>query len=191
MFQQLRQGNPFYIFHKGENLRCEVGQVVSVSAPQPKYSTQFNSYMPPPPGTEMSVNVKVKLGDRTLDFEKLPATTAIADFTAQGSSMVVSSSREAIIAEVEAMAANSRQIVESVEYHTGVIKSCDSILAGLNPEVQEREAQTKRISELGQQVADINNRFDGVSNDIADLKKMLAAALSGGKEQSSARNPKN
>lgn len=76
-------------------------------------------------------------------------------------------------------------------YHAGVIKSCDSILAGLNPEVQEREAQTKRISELGQQVADINNRFDGVSNDIADLKKMLAAALSGGKEQSSARNPKN
>lgn len=33
MFQSIRQGQQFFILHKGENPRCDVGTVVSVSNP--------------------------------------------------------------------------------------------------------------------------------------------------------------
>ena len=79
MFQSIRQGQQFFILHKGENPRCDVGTVVSVSNPVPKYQNGYTAY--PLPQNEMVVDVKVKVGDDTLDFQKLPANLSIADFS--------------------------------------------------------------------------------------------------------------
>lgn len=82
MFQSIRQGQQFFILHKGENPRCDVGTVVSVSNPVPKYQNGYTAY--PLPQNEMVVDVKVKVGDDTLDFQKLPANLSIADFSQVG-----------------------------------------------------------------------------------------------------------
>jgi hypothetical protein len=42
MFSGLRQNGLFYILEKGEDLKLRIGQVVSVSNPQPKYN-QFGA----------------------------------------------------------------------------------------------------------------------------------------------------
>ena len=44
MFQSIRQGQQFFILHKGENPRCDVGTVVSVSNPVPKYQNGYTAY---------------------------------------------------------------------------------------------------------------------------------------------------
>ena len=126
-----------------------MGTVVSVSNPVPKYQNGYTAY--PLPQNEMVVDVKVKVGDvkvkvgdDTLDFQKLPANLSIADFSQVGGNVVVSESKDAINAEIEAMKISSVRVVESVEYHQKVIKS----LTALNPAFAEKAQQDKEMKEL-------------------------------------------
>lgn len=165
MFQQLRQGNQFYILHKGENYRLEVAQVTNVSQPQPKYPNQVNPYMPMP-GQEMLVDVQVKTADQAYDLGGLPAVADFVDLTTSGKPMIVASNREAMLAQVENILANSRQIVESVDYHRGVLSSCETILQQLNPGLAERKMQEQRIDQLSSEVKNLRGE---IRNDIRDL----------------------
>ena len=93
MFQSLRQSNLFYILQKGETPALKVGQVVSVSNPQPKYG----QYVPGQAfgqNMETVVDVTVKVGEETMEFKQLPANLSIANFGQNG--VVVSESREAM-----------------------------------------------------------------------------------------------
>ena len=114
MFQSLRQSNIFYILQKGENPELKMGQVVSVSNPQPKYG-QYVPGQTYGQNMETVVDVSVKVGEETIDFKQLPANLSIANFGANG--VVVSESREAMNAEVESMLRISRGGIESVPYH--------------------------------------------------------------------------
>ena len=70
MFQGLRTGGLFYVLEKGDELKLRIGHVVSVSNPQPKYNqvAAIPSYSNQP---EMVVDVKVKIGEETIDFKQL------------------------------------------------------------------------------------------------------------------------
>ena len=67
MFQGLRQGGMFYILDKCEDMKLKIGQVVSVSNPQPKANQFGASYQYALPN-ELFVDVKVKVGEDTFDF---------------------------------------------------------------------------------------------------------------------------
>lgn len=169
MFQSLRQSNIFYILEKGEKPALKIGQVVSVSNPQPKYG----QYVPGQAFTqnvETVVDVTVKVGEESIEFKQLPANLAIANFGNNG--VVVSESREAMNAEVESMLRTSRQALESVPYHENVISSCDSILRELNPQFAKEKEQEEKIGALEQKVS-------SVENNLLDIKDMLSKALSG------------
>lgn len=66
MFQSLRANNQLYILHKDANPYIEIGSVVSVSAPKPKYP------MPTPigqiPQTEMVVDIVININGQTQPF---------------------------------------------------------------------------------------------------------------------------
>lgn len=96
MFQGLRQGGMFYILDKCEDMKLKIGQVVSVSNPQPKANQFGASYQYALPN-ELFVDVKVKVGEDTIDFKQLNANMNIAN----SGNLVVSDSREAMSAEVE------------------------------------------------------------------------------------------
>ena len=174
MFQSLRQSNIFYILQKGEKPELKVGQVVSVSNPQPKYGQHV-------PGqaygqnVETVVDVSVKVGEETIDFKQLPANLSVANFGANG--VVVSESRDAMNAEVESMLRISRGVIESVSFHENVISSCDAILRELNPQFAKEKEQEEKIGVLEQKVS-------GVENTLTDIKDMLAKALNGGSNNS-------
>lgn len=195
MFQQLRQGNPFFIIDLTDGVKAEVGVVADVTGPTPKYPNNYSPYMPPPPGTEMVMNVKVSIGDRTMELDKLPAAATIADFTAQGRPLIVTTSREAVNEQLRSLRAKSQQIIESVPYNEKVIKDCDAAYILVNPEVAQRDEEQRRIESLDNQVKDMAKNFGAMQNDMQDLKKMIAAALSGaagsGGNGSSAKTPKN
>ncbi len=105
MFQGLRQSSLFYILDKGgEKPTLRIGQVISVSNPQQKYP----SYMPgQTPTLETTVDVKVQVEDQQVNFEKLPSTAQIVTLGNEG--VVVSDSREAMCAEIDAMLRHSRE----------------------------------------------------------------------------------
>ncbi len=118
-----------------------MGQVVSVSNPQPKYG-QYVPGQTYGQNMETVVDVSVKVGEETIDFKQLPANLSIANFGMNG--VVVSESREAMNAEVESMLRTSRQVIESVPFHENVISSCDVILRELNPQLAKEKQQEEK-----------------------------------------------
>lgn len=164
MFQGLRQNALFYILEKGEDLRLRVGQVVSVSNPQPKYGQYGTaSYITHP---EMTVDVRVKVDDETLDFRQLNASASIAN----SGSVVVSDSKEAMNAEVEGLLRTSRSVLDSVAYHEKMLASGDMVLRELNPSFRKEKEQEEKITMIEDEVV-------GIKDTLGEMMSMLSSVL--------------
>lgn len=167
MFQGLRQNSIFYVLDKSDEPTLKIGQVVSVSNPQPKFPTyqpgQFNAQP-----METTVDVKVKMQDGEAEFKQLPANGQIAN----SGNVVVAESREAMIAEVEAMLRHSQEVLESKDYHEKVVKSCEGMLGVLNPQIAKEKAQEQKISQLESKVC-------GMEGTLSNIESMLQRALKG------------
>ena len=154
MFQGLRTNSLFYVLDKGENPSLRIGQVVSVSNPQTRYPSFNNGFTPQP--METVVDVKVKINDEEVDFKQLPANGQIAN----DKNLVVSDNKEAMSAEVDAMLRQSKSILESVDYHERVVKSCEGMLLQLNPQIAKEKEQAEKISKLEGKVSGMEGKLD-------------------------------
>lgn len=164
MFQANRQGNLFYILEKGEELKLKIGQVVSVSNPQPKYGSQFS--VPAFGQSEMTVDVRVKVDEETMDFKQLNANASIAN----SGNVVVSDSKDAMSAEVEGLLRTSKAILESVPYHEKMLVACDNVLRDLNPSFKKEKEQEEKIGALEEKMV-------GIEGTLSDMMSMLSNAL--------------
>lgn len=164
MFQGLRQNGLFYILEKGDEIKLRVGQVVSVSNPQPKYG-QFGA---PNFGSqpEMTVDVRVKVDEETMEFKQLNATASIAN----SGNVVVSDSKDAMSAEVEGLLRTSKAIIDSVPYHEKMLVACDSVLRDLNPSFKKEKEQEEKIGALEEKMV-------GIEGTLSDMMSMLSNAL--------------
>ena len=149
MFQSLRPNNQVYILSKGDSPELQIGSVVSVGIPTPKYK------IPPVYGQpqEMVVDICVNVNGQDVNYQKLPASVDIADFGTGG--VVIADNREAMNAEVLSLKNKSVETVNSIDRHKSIIKACDEILAGLNPEYAERKQQQTEINDLKSQVSEL------------------------------------
>ena len=165
MFQGLRTNSIFYVLDKSGEPTLKIGQVVSVSNPQPKFPSyqpgQFNAQP-----METTVDVKVKMQDGEAEFKQLPSNGQIAN----SGDLVVSESREAMSAEVEAMLRHSKEVLDSKDYHEKVVKNCEQMLGILNPQIAKEKAQEQRIGNLE---ADVS----GMKGTLSNIETMLQRAL--------------
>lgn len=162
MFQGLRQGGLFYILDKGEDVSLKVGQVVSVSNPQPRYSNFGNPTYGSQP--DMVVDVKVKVADEVMEFKQLNASINIAN----SGNMVVSDSKEAMSAEVEGLMRSSRQVIDSISYHEKVVASCDAMLRELNPQFAKEKEQEEKIGALEERMGNIDDKLSAMFDLLSD-----------------------
>lgn len=160
MFQSLRASNQFYILHKDAVPYVEIGSVVSVSSPMPKFPMPTNFGQP----QEMVVDVVVRVNDNNVTFQKLPANQEIADFGMNGA-IVVATSKEAMNSELSSLRQKSVDIINSVNFHKSVIDGCDKTLRDLNPEYAEKQQQQEEINTLKQNMEEMRRG-------MADLMKM-------------------
>ena len=166
MFSGLRQQSLFYILEKGQNPNLKVGNVTAVSNPQPKFN-QFPASQPFGQA-ETVVDITVKVGEQTMEFKQLPSNLSIAN----SGTVVVSDSREAMTAEVEAMLASSKQILESIPYHQSVVAACDGMMTILNPQIAKEREQERKIGEL-------EAKMGGIESALNQIVGMLSAADTG------------
>ena len=149
-FQNLRNSNQLFILHKDAVPTLEIGKVINVSIPIPKYGNP-NMYNP-----EMTVDITADVNGTSTNFQKLPAQGEIADF---GNNVVVSCNKEAMNSEVNAMKQKGLDIINSVELHKGIIKGCDEILQQLNPEIAEKQKQDLENRELRAEINSLKEMF--------------------------------
>lgn len=163
MFSNLRQDGILYILDKKSIPQLMIGRVTAVSNPVPKYSTTYNPMVAG--GIETTVDVSVNIDGKTFDFKKVPSNASI--YGENG--VVISESRDAMNAEVEAMQANSKKIIESVDFNKQVMESCESIIAQLNPNIAKDKENDRKISELEKQVANMSSMLSEVSDMVKKI----------------------
>lgn len=155
MFQSVRPNSPIYVFHKGDNPRLETGYVVNQPIPKPKYQMP-NAFGQP---QELVVDLVIKLNDITVNMNAIPAQLDIADSYSNGENLVISDSREAMNSEILSLKQKSIDIINSVPYHKNLIVTYDKLLSDFNPEMAEKQAQQKEISELRAQMNEMSRNM--------------------------------
>lgn len=162
MFSNLRTNSQVYILHKDTSPYVDVGTVISVSQPVPKFP--MNNFMNQ---QELVVDVTVKINDSTVTLQKLPANLDIADQGINGN-MVITTSREAMNLEVDALRQKSLGILNSVDYHKKLVQDCEVLLQRLNPEFAEQKQQKQEIDALKAQMSEM---MLGMRELMAQFKK--------------------
>jgi len=152
MFQSVRPNSQLYILHKGDKLALDVGYVTNQPIAKPKYQIPqaFGQTQ------ETVVDIIVKVGDTTINLNSIPANLDIADSYSNGESIVVSTSREAMNAEILSIKQKSIDTLNSREFHNNRINECDTILGILNPEYAEKQTQKEEMNELKNQVSTLS-----------------------------------
>lgn len=163
----MRQSGTVYILTKGDTLALKTGVVQSVSSPVTKFGTQL---MPGQFQQDTVIDLTVKVGDELLTFKQLPSASVIAS----SGNMVVSESRDAMVAEVENMMRTSKEVLESVDYHKNALEACESIMCSLNPRLAEEKEQKEKIETL-------ERKLGGIEDTVGDLKELLLKALKSSK----------
>ena len=155
MFQSVRPNSPIYVLHKGDNPRLETGYVVNQPVPKPKYQMP-NAFGQP---QELVVDLVIKLNDITVNMNAIPAQLDIADSYSNGENLVISDSREAMNSEILSLKQKSIDIINSAPYHKSLVNTYDKLLSDFNPEMAEKQAQQKEISELRAQMDEMSRNM--------------------------------
>lgn len=162
MFSNLRTNSQIYILHRDATPYIEIGQVVSVSQPRPRYQT--NSYIAP---QEQVVDLVVSINGNNITLQSLPANLDVADQGTINGSLFIATQRDAMNTEINSMRQKSLDIINSVEQHKKVIQDCEVLLQRLNPEFAEQKQQKQEIDMLKTQMSEM---MSGMKELMAQLK---------------------
>ena len=150
MFSNLRTNSQIYILHRDSTPYVEIGQVVSVSQPRPRYQT--TNYLSP---QEQVVDIVVGINGNNITLQSLPANLDVADQGTLNGSLFISTTRDAMNSEVNSMRQKSLDIVNSIDHHKKVIQDCELLLQRLNPEFAEQKQQKQEIDMLKTQMSEM------------------------------------
>lgn len=168
MFSNLRTNSQIYVLHRDAEPYIEIGQVVSVSQPRPRYQT--SNFMSP---QETVVDVVISVNGNNITLQSLPANLDVADQGTLNGSLFITTSRDAMNVEVNSMRQKSLDIINSVDRHKKIIQDCEVLLQRLNPEFAEQKQQKQEIDMLKTQVSEMMN---GMKELMAQLKKETTKA---------------
>ena len=171
MFSALRQGAVLYILNKGDKPELKIGYVESVTQPRPRYAT-YNPTVSFGTNMEQIVDIAVKIGNDKVEYSGVPSTASIHEYN----KIVISESREAMISEVDGMLQNSKNIIDNVDYHQDIIKSCEDILKQLNPAYAKEQERDTAIEDLTTQVNKMQTEFGSIKGTLSKIEGLLTKA---------------
>lgn len=169
MFQSVRPNSQIFILHKGDTPSIELGTVTNQPMPRPKYQLPATFGQP----QELVVDLVVKVNDRTVNYNSLPAQSDIADSSSNGENIVISDSRDAMNAEILNLKQKSTDIINSVDFHKGLLDQYDKIIAQLNPEFAEKQEQRQELDTLRAQMAEMSRSISALMETNKQLIEKL------------------
>ena len=155
-FKDIKQNYPVYMFDKQE-LTYVQGKVTSVTFPRfdmnaSKMSTP--GQMPIPGQSQMVVDVTIEANDKTATYV-IPENLSL---TGSGN-LIISTEKEILMKEIEAIKTSSEQALSSMDYHKKVIEKTTALLSELNP-VYKKEKETEE-------------RFNKIEDSVSRMEKMM------------------
>lgn len=154
-FKDMKQGYPVYMLHKGEDMKAGTGKVVTATAP--RFPQQYGG------GNALSMVVDVTIeADGANKTYTIPADSTVVS----AGNTVLSVDRDGILREVEAMKAESEDVLSSMDKHRMRAESCEKILTEWNPELAEKKRQDERIGSLENGVNELKGMIRELVNKL-------------------------
>ena len=129
-----------------------------------------------------TVDVTARINDQNITYQKLPANMDVADFAGNGN-VVVACSRESMNSELQAMRQRSVDVVNSVDYHNGMIQAIDKIIQDLNPEEAEKLALQKEVTDLKGQMLQMSQSVNALLEQNRQLMEQIKGDRNNQKKQ--------
>lgn len=155
IFKDIKSGYPVYILDRGK-MEAVTGKVVGVSGPRYMQMQGIQQ-------TQIVVDITIETDGVSQQYA-IPESLSVT----YSGDLVLSTDREGILREVEALKGKSVDIVNSIDKHKATIESCDRILQEWNPAFAERKKQEERITGLESKVDKIS---DMLSSFLSEFKK--------------------
>lgn len=149
LFKDLKAGYPVYFLDKNETKYYQ-GKVISVAVPRYDSSQIGISQQ----ATSLVVDITIEANGATRTYT-IPETSTLT----YAANIVLSTDKDGIVREVEAMKSASEEALAQVEIHKQTVINCNQLLEDLNPAFAEKRAQDKRI--------------EGIENEVKSLGAVL------------------
>lgn len=149
-FKDVKQNYPVYILDKQEISIIE-GKVTQVSFPHLDPSVQRSTNM----NQSMVVDVTISAEGKSATYT-IPEHLCITD---AGSNIVLSTEKETLVHEVEAMKNNALQVLSTIDRQKDIVSKTEELLIELNPSTKEK--------------AVYEERFKSIESSVGDIKQML------------------
>ena len=152
LFKELKPNYPVYILDK-QNITFTQGKATNVSFPRMEMTQG---------GTQMVVDVSVEANGNNATYsipEHLSTTFA--------GNLVLSTDKDALVKEIEAMKQTAEQVINSVDRQKVIAEKAAALLVELNPAFREKKETEERFNKIESSVADIK---DILNNFIKEFK---------------------
>lgn len=160
MFSALNQGSLVYILDKTDKLKYSIGEVVGTTIPQ--FATDGTN--------QMVMNVKVKIGDVTTDFNNIPSNSSIVTY--KGGKTIIAETKQQIQAEVESILHKANYTLEHIEDIKVEAEQAESILKSIDTNYAKDKARDEEIASLKDKVSGVESKLDKILDIVSNTNKL-------------------
>lgn len=160
MFSALNQGSLVYILDKTDKLKYNIGEVVGTTIPQ--FATDGTN--------QMVMNIKVKVGDVTTDFNNIPSNSSIVTY--KGGKTIISETKQQIQAEVESILHKANYTLEHIEDIKDEAEQAESILKSIDTNYAKDKARDEEIASLKDKVSGVESKLDKILDIVSKTNKL-------------------
>ena len=160
MFSALNQGSLVYILDKTDKLKYSIGEVVGTTIPQ--FATDGTN--------QMVMNIKVKVGDVTTDFNNIPSNSSIVTY--KGGKTIIAETKQQIQAEVESILHKANYTLEHIEDIKDEAEQAESILKSIDINYAKDKARDEEIASLKDKVSGVESKLDKILDIVSNTNKL-------------------
>lgn len=160
MFSALNQGSLVYILDKTDKLKYSIGEVVGTTIPQ--FATDGTN--------QMVMNIKVKVGDVTTDFNNIPSNSSIVTY--KGGKTIIAETKQQIKAEVESILHKANYTLEHIEDIKDEAEQAESILKSIDTNYAKDKARDEEIASLKDKVSGVESKLDKILDIVSNTNKL-------------------
>ena len=160
MFSALNQGSLVYILDKTDKLKYSIGEVVGTTIPQ--FATDGTN--------QMVMNIKVKVGDVTTDFNNIPSNSSIVTY--KGGKTIIAETKQQIQAEVESILHKANYTLEHIEDIKNEAEQAESILKSIDTNYAKDKARDEEIASLKDKVSGVESKLDKILDIVSNNNKL-------------------
>lgn len=153
LFKDIKQNYPVYILDK-QDLSFVQGKVQSVSFPH------MDNTNPSMMGKTV-IDVVIDAGGKSATYS-MPENMSIV----YAGNLVLSTDKEGISREVEAMKSNAEQAIAGIDRQKMIVEKSTKLLTELNPAFKEKQENEQRLTKIESSIAEMKEMFAGFMKEL-------------------------